>query len=347
MITLAGSVSKAFMAKQLEVTFDREYYFNPAKRHQVDQLCNAYTEKELSDLNVFYTESNLGQYSYYSANQVLVGGIQPNMILGMLIGAEFIPHDTMDADISMMPLMGRNPDELPEPETLLGHELIRVFDQQINTIRAQGRLVPIPPFFWDSSGRATTHGTLTTAQKFLGENVFVDLLREPEKIVTILDWITECFIVLMQHFSQIGKLPITAAHIGECSSCMINPQLFEQFVVPYASRIAETLGPLRFHSCGSSTHLLASMKKISNLASLDLGGETSMQKVREIFGRNFPVDIMPIPADFSADSPEPMLNWAKQVIRDNAGGPLRIIYHLEPDYSLATIRAMSGYVKNL
>ena len=35
---------------------------------------------------------------------------------------------------------------------------------------------PVPPFFWDSSGRAAIHGPLTTAQKLFGESILVDLL---------------------------------------------------------------------------------------------------------------------------------------------------------------------------
>lgn len=347
MITTSGSVSKAFMAKQVKVSFDREYYFNPQKRHQVDQTCNIYAKDILAEFNVFFTESNLGQYPYFSANQVLIGGIQPNMILGMLLGAEFVPHDTMDADIRMTPLTGRNPEEWPAPDTLLDHEFIRLFDRQINSIRSEGRFLPIPPFFWDSSGRAAIHGPLTTAQKYLGENVFMDLVTEPESISKILDWITESYLVLVHHFSRMGEMPVRTVHIGECSACMVNPALFEQFVVPYAARIAHSLGPLRFHSCGPSTHLLAGLKKISRLASLDLGGETSVKKVRMIFGNGFPVDISPLPADLSADSPEPLVNWAKQVIYENAGGPLRIIYHLEPDYSLDNLRVMLEHIKNL
>lgn len=38
------------------------------------------------------------------------------MILGMLIGAEFIPNDSMDADISITSLKGKDPDELPGPQ---------------------------------------------------------------------------------------------------------------------------------------------------------------------------------------------------------------------------------------
>jgi len=309
--------------------------------------CNQYAARELPDLDIFYTESNLGQFEHFTHDQVLVGGIQPNMILGMLIGADFVPHPAMDADISMTPLMGIDPDSLPSPERLLDHDLIRLFDAQIAQIKNDGALSPIPPFFWDASGRATLHGTLTTAQKFLGESLFIDLMTEPEKGVKVMDWITECSIVLTRHFSEVADLPMTAVHIGECSGCMVNSDMFEQFVLPQASRISESFGPLRFHSCGCSTHLLESIKRISNLAMLDLGGDTSMARVRDIFGRDFPVDMAPMPADFSADSSEPILNWAKQVIEQNAGGNLRINYHLEPDYKLEIVRSLNRYVTNL
>jgi hypothetical protein len=333
------------MAKQLNVTFDSDYYFDPQKRHDVDCRCNQYAATELADLDIFYTESNLGQFEYFNNNQVLIGGIQPNMILGMLIGAEFIPNDSMDADISQTPLKNTDPEELPEPESLLNHKLIKLFDEQIQQVQVEGKYQSIPPFFWDTSGRATLHGTLTTAQKFLGENVFIDLITEPEKVVKVMDWITKSFIVLTKHYSELCNLPITAVHIGECSGCMINPSLFKQYVVPQVSRIANALGPLRFHSCGPSEHLLEAIKTIDNLTALDFGGDTSITKVREVFGKDFPVEIAPMPADFSADSADPIINWTKQLIDENAGGNLRIVYHLEPDYKLENVRALRDYTK--
>ena len=204
MLTIAGTLSKAWLAKKLGVAFDRDYYFNLDKRHEIDLRCNEYAMGDLADLNVFYTESNLGQFEYFSDNQILVGGIQPNMILGMLIGAEFIPNDSMDADISATPLKDISLEQLPDPKNLLDHELIYLFDEQIKHIRSQGKLSPIPPFFWDASGRATLHGVLTTAQKFLGENIFIDLMTEPRRVIKVMDWITESYIVLARHFSEVG-----------------------------------------------------------------------------------------------------------------------------------------------
>ena len=101
MITLEGTLSKGYLSRTLGVAFDYDYYFNPEKRHEIDCRCNEYAAKQLPELNIFYSESNLGRSQYYSSNQVLVGGIQPNMLLGMLLDAEFIPHESMDASEPM------------------------------------------------------------------------------------------------------------------------------------------------------------------------------------------------------------------------------------------------------
>ena len=68
MITISGTISKAWMAKTLGVKFDREYYFNPDVRYLVDCLCNEYASENFEDMRLFYSESNLGQIDYWDEN---------------------------------------------------------------------------------------------------------------------------------------------------------------------------------------------------------------------------------------------------------------------------------------
>lgn len=78
--------------------------------------------------------------------------------------------------------------------------------------QSKGRFQPIPPFFWDASRRATLHGTLTTAQKFIGENIFVNMMTDAVKVVKVMNWITESFIVLVKHYSKLASLPVMAGN---------------------------------------------------------------------------------------------------------------------------------------
>ena len=346
MITISGTISKAWMAKTLGVKFDREYYLNPDIRYLVDSLCNEYALEHFGDMRLFYSESNLGQIDYWNDKQIQIGGIQPNMILGMLLGAEFIPQDDKDADITPGCLVGIDPRDLPRPDSLLEHPLINLFDDQIHEMQSisDKKLCPIPPFFWDKSGRAAIHGTMTTAHKLIGENIFIDMMTRPQPCLEIMHWIAEAFIILCRHFSQTANLPITAVHIGECSSCMVSPELIEQFVVPVTSKIGKELGPVRLHSCGPSTNHLEAFSKIANLHSLDLGGDTSLSRVREIFGKEMLISVSPLPNDMSAESTDPILHWAKNVFEENNGGNLEYIYHLESGYNVNTIYALTDFV---
>ena len=349
MITISGTISKAWMANELGVKFDREYYFNPDIRYLVDSLCNEYALEHFEDMRLFFSESNLGQIDYWDDEQIQIGGIQPNMILGILLGAEFVPQDDKDADITPGCLTGIDPNDLPRPESLLEHHLIHLFNEQIRQMQTNTgkQLCPIPPFFWDLSGRAAIHGTMTSAQKFLGETIFIDMMTKPQHCMEIMHWIADAYILLCKHFSKNANLPITEVHIGECSSCMVGPGLIEQFVVPVTSEIGEKLGPIRLHSCGPSTNHLQAFSKIKNLKSIDLGGDTSIQKARQIFGIEMLISISPLPNDLSSENTEPILKWAKKIIEENNGGNLEFIYHLEAIYNIDTIYALTDFVKGL
>jgi hypothetical protein len=349
MINISGTLSKGWMAKAIGVSFDRDYYFNPDRRYAVDCKCNEYAAVQFPGMRLFYSESNLGQIDYWGNKQIQIGGIQPNMILGMLLGADFVPRDSYDADITPGCLSGKNIDDLPAPESLLNHELVKFFDKQIRRVQddSQKQLRPIPPFFWDTSGRAAIHGAMTSAQKFLGETFFMDMMAEPQRCLEIMGWIGEAFIVLCRHFSKIADLPITGVHVGECSSCMVSPEIIEKFVVPVTSKIGEKLGPVRLHSCGPGTNHLEAFSKITNLHSLDLGGNTSIRKVRQIFGNDMLISVAPLPHDMSNEKTEPILSWAKRIFEENDGGNLEYIYHVEENYNIDTIFDLTDFVKNL
>jgi uroporphyrinogen-III decarboxylase len=188
---------------------------------------------------------------------------------------------------------------------------------------------------------------MTSAQKFLGEAFFMDMVTEPQYCLGILDWIADASIVLCRHFSDIADLPITSVHIGECSSCMVSPELIEKFVTPVTSKIGKELGPVRLHSCGPSTNHLQAFSKITNLYSLDLGGDTSIRKVRQIFGKEMLISVAPLPQDMSAENTEPILSWAKQIVEENDGGDLAFVYHVEENYNIDTIRDLTDLVKKL
>ena len=125
----------------------------------------------------------------------------------------------------------------------------------------------IPPFFWDTSGRATIHGIVTTSMKFIGSDIFSKMMMEPELVKGIHKWITDVYIAVIRHFSKLGDLPVTSVHVGECSGTMLDEYTYREFVTPYISQLGKEFGAIRLHSCGN-----AGEECLGGLDSFRLGG---------------------------------------------------------------------------
>ena len=128
---------------------------------------------------------------------------------------------------------------------------------------------------------------------------------------------------------------------------MVKPELIERFVVPATSEIGRQLGHIRLHSCGPSTKHLEAFSRIDNLQSLDLGGDSSVSKARELFAVEMPISVAPLPQDMSAEDADQILRWAQRIREENDNGNLEYVYHLKPGYNVDTIGAMTEFVKKI
>ena len=348
MITIQVSVSKGWLYKVGGFTFPEKYYFDPLYRWEQDRKADRFLEDMFPDLPIYNMESNLVQASYFNPRQILIGGIQPNMILGVAAGAQLICPPDKDADINIKPFeMLESIRDLPSPQNILKSEIIELFDLQIKQIiEDRPDLRPISPFFWDSSGRATIHGLITTAQKLFGEKIFLMMFENPSGLIEILSWITDVYILLIEHYAKLADIAVTSIHIGECSAAMISGEQFSDTILEQNNRLADVCKSVRMHSCGFSDHLLESFSEIRNLNVIDTGSNTSVAKIREIMGKDFIINIAP-PVDVlsGTSSDNRVESWLEQTIRENAGGPLQIEFHIEADYSMEKSLRVFDYLK--
>lgn len=82
----------------------------------------------------------------------------------------------------------------------------------------------IPSGSSGSSGRAATHGPLTTAQKLFGESVFLDFMTDSSRATEILRWSTDVSIALVEHFAKLAGREVNEIHVcglklKTCSMC--------------------------------------------------------------------------------------------------------------------------------
>jgi len=337
MIKIEASVSKGWLHKFGGFDFTDQYYLDPIYRWEQDSKINKFVRDKFPCLAIYNMEANLVQAKYVKDNHVLVGAIQPNMILATLLGARFSFFADKDADVSGRPLESiADIHQLPPPESILKHSLVKDLDKQILTIRENHpELRVVPPFFWDESGRATIHGIITTSLKLTGDNIMIMMMSDPDLAHAIHQWIVDAYVILINHFAGMAELPVTSVHVGECAGTMISSELYEDFVVPYISQLGNKLGVVRLHTCGASDHVLNAISHIQNLKIIDTGSGTSIIKIRELMGTGFEINVAP-PLELLLDGipQSEIIEWLGKTLEENQGGPLQIAYHIETDYDI-------------
>jgi len=336
MISFQASISKGWLHDKGGFLFNEKYYMDPLYRRSQDKEMNDFIKEDYGNYPLYNMEANLMQADYISINQVLIGGIQPNLILANMLGAEFVYYKDKDMDVSGNPLAHiSTADELPQIRQIQEHPFIQQLDAQItNIMRDHPELDIIPPFFWDSSGRATIHGIITTSLKLIGDKAMMMIIMNPDLLHTIHQWITDAYNVLINHYATLVNMRITSVHVGECSGTMISNDQYLEFITPYINQLGDNFGKIRLHSCGPSDHILDAISEIKNLSVIDTASNTSIAKIRDIMGIDFEINVEP-PVNIMLDgSPEKdLITWLDNTLAENQGGPLKFVIHIESNYS--------------
>lgn len=337
MIRIQASVSKGWLHKYGGFDFNSLYYMDPFYRMKQDEACHEYIRRRFPEYPVYNMEDNLVQAEYVVPGMMLVGAIQPNMIIAAALGAEFVFSPDKDSDVKGFPLKDiKDVRDLPSaPETLNFPFIQNLKEQFLEAYEKHPECRIIPPFFWDTSGRATIHGIITTSMKFMGQEIFTRMMLEPDLVKDIHGWIADVYTEVIRFFSDLGNLPVTSVHIGECSGSMLDEFSYLEFVTPFLNRISRQFGAVRLHSCGNADHIINAICQTENLRIIDTGSDTCLAKIRRLMGREFEINVFP-PVDYLTEGSgtEDIKEWLHRTIDENDGGNLKIAYHLEPDYRL-------------
>lgn len=336
MIKVQASVSKGWLHTHGGFVFNEKYYLDPFYRMRLDEACHNFIKKKFPDYPLYNMEDNLVQAEYVVPGMMLVGAIQPNMIIAAALGSEFVYSPDKDSDVKGFPLKNISDiAQLPPVEEVLNLSFLKELkNQYINAREHYPDCKIIPPFFWDISGRATIHGIVTTSMKFIGQEIFTKMMTEPELVKGIHHWITDVYSAVIKHFSKLGQLPVTSVHVGECSGTMLDEYTYREFVTPYISQLGREFGAIRLHSCGNADHIMEPICEIENLKIIDTGSNTSLAMIRERMGKEFEINVFPpVEVLVEGSNLENIRQWLTQTLKDNNGGNLKIEYHLESDYN--------------
>lgn len=130
-------------------------------------------------------------------------------------------------------------------------------------------------------------GVLNVAAAVCGEQFFEWLVLEPEAASRFLAALRETSLRLHEHMRKLCGHPAPMG-LGNCSLCMIRPELYLQAVMPHDlpwCRRAEELGlPFGFHMDGKIDRYLDVIATFPHLSRVDMGCDSDIALARRVLG---------------------------------------------------------------
>lgn len=172
-----------------------------------------------------------------------------------------------------------------------------LWKQLLKTIRffEQNSRGDIPISTTDPQGPFTNASLLWQTSEF-----FSACYTDPKEVHYLMNLLTQQFIEFYEAQLKVIDNPAFPGHsfplgekgrgisISDDNSVMISPGLFEEFNLPYLSRISEHFNGLYYHSCGKYEHMLDSILKIPKLRAINWHTgpyEMNSAGVRKVSGR--------------------------------------------------------------
>lgn len=117
-----------------------------------------------------------------------------------------------------------------------------------------------------------------------GNDILTDFYDKPDAVEYLLDVITDYMIVVIRNINRLikpdngwfcdwgGGYWKGSARISNCSSDMISPGFYSNFVLPRDIRFLRAIGGGRIHYCGSHTEVIEQFFKNPEVTGLDVDG---------------------------------------------------------------------------
>lgn len=150
-------------------------------------------------------------------------------------------------------------------------------------------------------------GVLNNAQRIRGQQLFLDMLTEPETTMHFLDCITTTMIdaaKLLQKRQRVSGFDYSFFTVSNCLVNMLSPDLYHEFILPFDKKIADSFQSIGIHNCAwNADPYLEDYSLIPGVSYLDMGIGSDLSRARALFpeGRR---SIMYTPMDLAGKSLE-------------------------------------------
>ena len=141
-------------------------------------------------------------------------------------------------------------------------------------------------------GYLNWQGVLNNAHRLRGEELFIDLVEEPERCRHLFACVCETMIqgirLLNARQARRGDHPRAAApRFVTVSNCLVNlvsPEVYRELLLPFDQKLAAVYGCIGIHNCAwNATPYLAAYSRVPGVGYIDMGIDSDLARARHLF----------------------------------------------------------------
>lgn len=207
-----------------------------------------------------------------------ISGVHGSYFIPVVFGCELVYEpDRWPAVVKRSPLSLEELTTL-DKEKLLAAPIIDDLFRQMDIIEAQAGKI---------HGYLSWQGILNNAFNIHGQNIFVGMADQPERVRRFFALICDVMITLVQQVQARQRrsgFDINQLDVSNCVMNMISPRAYREFVFPHDKRIAESFQRFGVHTCNwNVTPYIKELAQLPRVGYLDMGMSSDMKQVREMF----------------------------------------------------------------
>ena len=260
---------------RLGVDLGERWHIDPAYRYQTLVQMKEHLHQAFPSVPYFTPEYDQNGVERTSATIDGVYGILP---IAMLYGLEPVFQTDNWPDVKADVHLSREEiDALPAPDPARAPHIRQLLEQMDWIESKAGRI----------HGYLNYQGILNIALKVRGNDIFLDMMDEPE-------WTRRFFRHIMENMAATAKLvqerqersgfPTGVFTVSNCVMNMVSPEQYEEFVLPLDMELSTRFPTFGVHTCNwDATPYLERLRKINKMGYLDTGAMADLERMRRMF----------------------------------------------------------------
>lgn len=254
----------------LNIDFGEKWHMDPTYRKQALQEMR-------NEIDRRFPNNKIGRISEDPKDMDLLTGLYGACSIAACFGIPFRYEKDQWPTSEHKPLTEEEMNSITVPD-LTTNQFFQTILEQIEWIaKNEGKV----------HGFMNWQGILNNAQRLRGQDLFMDMLMNPEGTKRLMSAVCDTMIEaakLVQAKQKVSGVNYTFFTVSNCLVNMISPELYEEFILPFDQKISEAFETIGIHNCAwNANPYLEAYAKVGKLAYIDMGIESDMEKARELY----------------------------------------------------------------